>query len=84
MVKEVGLPINDEKTVLAYAIAKQTLVNEMEEFHKYNQTTMTEFYEFLGRLAELITHEAIPLANKIEKMFSIIFPFLKMKVINPY
>ena len=36
MVEDALLPISEEKTVVAYALSKQTVFNEMGDFDKYN------------------------------------------------
>ena len=39
---------------VAYALSKMTIIDEMQEYSKYNDMLLIEFIEFLGRMAELI------------------------------
>lgn len=50
-----------------------TLTDEFDEYHQYNQMSQSEFYEFLGRWAELIYVDLkIPLVEKISKLLPIL------------
>lgn len=52
----------ENKTVLAYSLSKMTIKNEMGDYDKYNQMQMVEFFEFIGRWAELLFQDLkIPL-----------------------
>ena len=57
----------------AYSQSKMTLVDEMDEFEKYNKMLNVEFYEFLGRISELLYH-GMPLEQKLENMLTILLP----------
>ncbi len=43
---------------------------------------MSEFYEFIGRLAYLLYADAIPLAKKIERLLQYLLPLVNFKF-NP-
>jgi hypothetical protein len=53
MMVDSGVPLSEKNVVVAYALSKSTIANEMEQFDKYNQMNMSEFHEFLGRAASL-------------------------------
>ena len=58
---------------MAYSLSKMYIPDEMEDFDRYNDLKMVEFYEFLGRLAHLLfpaeTYgEGFPLVKKIENL----------------
>lgn len=83
MVGKANVPLADERNVIAYALSKHTLENEMDDFHKYNQMLLTEFYEYIGRLAQLLYPENIPLASKIEKLLQYLLPQVGFDVKRP-
>jgi len=59
--------------MLAYSLSKMTLTDEFSEYDKYHQMNTPEFYEFLGRWAELIYIDLkIPLVEKISKLLPIL------------
>ena len=71
MISEIDLKgtSNENKASIAYSLSKQTIIDEMEEFDKYNILKRTEFLEFIGRLAFLIYPDAkLSLAKKIEML----------------
>ena len=62
-----------EKNVgLAYALSKITIIDDMEDFEKYNNMRKVEFYEFLGRIAELLFPGELPLSKKIGRLLTIL------------
>lgn len=77
------LPLNERQIVVAYALSKQTLADEMADFDRYNQMTLTEFYEFLGRCAALAYVENASLAKKIERLLGYVLPLAKQDFIAP-
>ena len=66
-------PVNLENIGLAYSLSKQTIVHEMQDFPNYNDMKKIEFYEFLGRFAELTYEEEIPLVRKLERLMGVMF-----------
>ena len=48
--------------------------DEMAEFSKYNSMVLVEFYEFIGRWAELHFKEAVPLTKKYEMLLQLLLP----------
>ena len=52
----------------AYVLSKQTPIDEMAGFASYNTMTKAEFYEFVGRLAELMFEGDMPLVKKIARL----------------
>jgi hypothetical protein len=66
-----------------------TLIDEMEEFNKYQIMRRSELCEFLGRLAELIYPTEtygnnFPLHKKLEKLLGVLFPIIcNMDYITP-
>ena len=42
-----------ENACLAYSLSKMLVIDEMNGFDKYNEMKLCEFFEFLGRFAEL-------------------------------
>ena len=79
-----GVPINDDKIVIAYSLSKTTLIDEMAEYNRYNEMNINEFYEFIGRAAEFAFEgENVPLATKIEKLLKYLFAMIKERFINP-
>ena len=83
MLADAAVPLADKKAVLAYALSKQTVANEMGDFDKYNQMNLTEFHEYLGRLAALLYSEAMPLAKKLERLLNYLLPLIKMEYTPP-
>ena len=83
MVKDALLPIKEDKTVVAYALSKQTVSNEMGDFDKYNQMNVTEFYEYLARLAALHYDEIQPLAIKLQRLLGFLLPLVKSEFKPP-
>lgn len=77
------MPISDEKNVIAYALSKHSLIDEMGEFDKYNQMVLSEFYEYLGRLAHLLYDENTPLSKKIERLLGYFLPLLGLEFQPP-
>lgn len=55
------LDYREKETVIAYGYSKMTIGDEMKDIEKYNMMNMPEFYEFLGRWAELLYVDQIPL-----------------------
>lgn len=45
---------HEKKILKAFALSKNLIVDEMEEFDSYNRLTRGEFFEFLGRAAFLL------------------------------
>lgn len=81
MVQKSGVPISDERIAVAYSISKSLIKYELDEFEKYNQMTIGEFYEFLGRVADFLYYqEDASLINKIEKLLKYFLPICGEKV----
>ena len=60
------------------------VIDEMDDFDKYNDMKFCEFFEFLARFAELSYQESISLYSKICKLLSQMFSkFCKNGVIFP-
>ena len=59
-----------------------TIVNEMEDFLNYNNMKKVEFYEFLGRFAELTYEENIPLVRKIERLLGVLMSQTSQSEVN--
>lgn len=56
-----------------YAYSLRTLINEMDEFHKYNQMNFSEFQEFLGRLADVhFSDLSVAMDEKIFRLLKIL------------
>ena len=69
---------------LAYSLSKMTIINEMEDFDSYNNLKKVEFYEFLGRFAELSYEGDIPLVQKLGRLLTIVFEkCINSKIIFP-
>lgn len=49
-----------------------TIPDEMKDYDKYNMIVMSEFYEFLGRWADLLYLDQIPLIQKLGKLLPIL------------
>lgn len=66
----------NRKTGLAYSLSKMTIIDDMEDFEKYDHMLKVEFYEFLGRLAELLFEnekdEEVPLYKKLARLLTIL------------
>ena len=59
----------EKKTALAFGLSKMSLIDEMVEFDNYNNMKKVEFYEFIGRMSELLyPGEYTPLVKKIERL----------------
>ena len=57
----------------AYSLSKMTIVDDMEDFDDYNHLKKVEFYEFLGRVAELMQPgEERPLISKLENLLAVL------------
>ena len=57
----------------AYSLSKMTIVDDMEDFDDYNHLKKVEFYEFLGRFAELQSPgEERSLVSKLEYLLSVL------------
>lgn len=69
----------------AYSMSKMTIVNEMEDFEKYNQMKKGEFYEFLARLSDALYRDSdLPLVKKLEKLLCLLlFVVLKKEIVIP-
>ena len=54
-----------------------TIIDDMEDFDNYQDLKRVEFYEFLGRLAELLYEseddDAIPLFKKLARLLTVLF-----------
>ena len=65
-------------TGLCYSLSKMTIIDDMEDFDNYDRMLKCEFYEFLGRLAELLypnprpDEEDAPLFEKLAKLLTIL------------
>ena len=70
---EEWLEKKEGEITIAYSQSKMTLVDEMDEFEKYNKMLHVEFYEFLGRISELL-YQGMPLEQKLENMLKILLP----------
>lgn len=44
---------NIDDASLAYSLSKMLVIDEMDDFEKYNDLKFCEFFEFLARFAEL-------------------------------
>ena len=77
------MPLSEKQLVVAYALSKQTLADEMADFDRYNQMPFTEFYEFIGRCAAQAYVENAPLAKKIERILTYLLPLVKAEYIAP-
>lgn len=60
------MPSAERTVIVAYSLSKMTIADEMAEFHRYTQMPLAEFYEFIGRWAELVFKMEAPLIEKIE------------------
>ena len=77
------MPSAERHVITAYSLSKMTIGDEMAEFHKYNEMPLVEFYEFIGRWAEITFSDDIPLVKKIEQLFDILLGIIKTKVKQP-
>ena len=72
---------------LAYSLSKMTIIDDMEDFDNYTIMKRVEFYEFIGRLAELLfdsKNEDIPLVKKLARLLTILIEkYTKQKFIMP-
>lgn len=68
---------NTQTTGLCYSLSKMTIIDDMEDFDNYQDLKRVEFYEFLGRLAELLYEseddDAIPLFKKLARLLTVLF-----------
>ena len=55
----------------------------MGDFDKYNMMNLSEFHEYIGRLAALLYADAIPLAKKIERLLGYLLPLVNMVFTPP-
>lgn len=69
-----------QKVITAFAMAKMTLQDEIEEFYNYFVLNKVEFYEFIGRWADLLFQSSqIPFSKKYEAILKIILPVVGCK-----
>ena len=57
---------------VAYALSKITIIDDMEDFDNYNSLKKVEFYEFIGRISELLFPGDLPLFRKIGRLLGIL------------
>lgn len=74
-----------QRLVQAYSLSKMTIEDEMGDFAKYNQMSIVEFYEYLGRWAALTYEEdtSTPFLRKYEKLLRLVLP-LAGKQFKPF
>ena len=65
-----------------------TIIDDMEDFDSYEDMKRVEFYEFLGRLAELLfesdEEDDVPLVKKLARLLTILFEkYTTFKFIMP-
>jgi hypothetical protein len=46
--------VMEKRITLSYSQSKMTIIDEMENFDKYTHLKKVEFYELIGRFAELV------------------------------
>ena len=87
MIQQIDVPLHelDKKIFQAYSISHMTIIDEMEDFDKYQQLKRVEFLEFIGRLAAMLyPSEQLPLVKKIEKLLGpLIQAILKVEMMLP-
>lgn len=70
--------------MLSYSLSKMTIINEMNDFNKYFQLEMVEFYEFLGRWAYLLfSSHQLSFPQMLEKLLRMIFVVVGCKFKKP-
>lgn len=62
--------------ILAFSMSQMTIVNESVDQKRYYHLQKVEFYEFIGRWAELTFPGQMPLDIKYEKMLLILLPLV--------
>ena len=79
LVKSAGWEGDENVRIIgaSYSLSKMTIIDDMEDFDKYNDMKKCEFYEFIGRLAELLFEseedDDVPLFKKIGRLLTILF-----------
>ena len=67
---------NTNRVGLAYSLSKQTIIDDMVDFENYENMTKVEFFEFLGRAAELLYEngddEDVSLVKKLGRFLTIL------------
>lgn len=57
----------ENRIAIAYSMSKSFIADEMEDFDNYFNLKQHEYYEFLGRMAELVYEDQqISLRKKLE------------------
>ena len=78
---------NSQITGACYALSKMTIIDDMEDFDNYQDLKRVEFYEFLGRLAELFYEsddDDIPLFKKLARLLTTLFEkYTNFKFVMP-
>ena len=79
---------NNRVIGICYSLSKMTIIDDMEDFDNYENMLLVEFYEFLGRFAELIYEneegDEIPLYKKLARLLTIMIPlFTTFRFIMP-
>ena len=78
------LSFSNRTVTLCYALSLRTLKDEMAEFDKYNQMNISEFQEFIGRLADLQFADLhVPMDEKIFRLLKILLILAETKPKRP-
>ena len=79
----------EKVTANAFSLSKMTIVDEMEDFDKYNNMKKCEFYEFLGRMAHYLFQEGdtpdddLPLEKKLEELLKVLLKQFNIEIVFP-
>ena len=76
-----NLPLQHRQVLMAYALSKQRLIDEMAEFDQYHVMKFTEFFEFIARCSAFLNTDHLPLTKKIEQLLNHLLPLVGAKFI---
>ena len=51
--KDTHVNIADKDAIYSYGMCKMTVLNEVKQSKKYDRLELPEFYEFIGRVADI-------------------------------
>ena len=78
LLKDCGVDCKDKHVLIAYAMSKSTVADEMKDYEKYNMMNYSEFLEFIGRLGSLHFDDNARLERKIERLMRLMLPVVNM------
>ena len=68
------LPLQERQVLIAYALSKQRLLDEMAEFDQYHSMKFHELFEFIARCATFLNTDHLPLTKKLEQILRNFLP----------